>query len=87
VPTNRSVLFWSSATRNAAFRAVDRLGFLAKSRDIVAGTKRLVLPVGKPLSAAPPDTRCHYSAGETKLIGVPGKGYGRSIYLDDHSYQ
>ncbi len=51
LPTNRSVLFWSSDTRNAAFRAMDRLGFLAKSRDIAAGPKVLGLPAGKPLSA------------------------------------
>ena len=32
LPTNRDVLFWSQPQRDAAFRALDRLPVLAKSR-------------------------------------------------------
>ena len=32
MPTNRDLLFWSQSQRDAAFRALDRLPALAKSR-------------------------------------------------------
>ncbi|WP_457322578.1 hypothetical protein, partial [Stenotrophomonas sp. P5_B8] len=38
LPTNRDVLFWSQPQGDAAFRALDRLSVLAKSRVIPAGS-------------------------------------------------
>ena len=37
LPTDRDVLFWSIAQRDAGFRAMDRMPVLAKSRVISAG--------------------------------------------------
>jgi CubicO group peptidase (beta-lactamase class C family) len=49
LPTNRDVLFWSQSQRDAAFRALDRLPVLAKSRVIAAGNAPRPLPAGAPL--------------------------------------
>jgi len=49
VPTNRDLLFWSQAQRDAAFRALDRLPILAKARTVAAGATPSALPVGAPL--------------------------------------
>ena len=49
IPTNRDVLFWSVQQRDAAFRAMDRLPILSKSRIISADQKVYPLPQGKPL--------------------------------------
>ena len=49
LPTNRDVLFWSQAQRDAAFRALDRLPVLAKSRVVPAGGTPMPLPPGPPL--------------------------------------
>lgn len=49
LPTNRDVLFWSQAQRDAAFRALDRLPVLAKSRLVPAGANPMPLPAGPPL--------------------------------------
>ena len=49
LPTNRDLLFWSQAQRDAAFRATDRLPVLAKSRVVAAGNAASVLPPGPPL--------------------------------------
>jgi CubicO group peptidase (beta-lactamase class C family) len=49
VPTNRDLLFWSESQRDAAFRALDRLPFLAKARDVPAGGRPTPLPLGPPL--------------------------------------
>jgi CubicO group peptidase (beta-lactamase class C family) len=49
LPTNSDLLFWSQGQRDAAFRALDRLPFLAKSREVPAGGKPLALPPGPPL--------------------------------------
>jgi CubicO group peptidase (beta-lactamase class C family) len=49
LPTNGDVLTWSQPTRDAAFRAMDRLSFLAKSRVIEPSATPLALPPGKPL--------------------------------------
>jgi CubicO group peptidase (beta-lactamase class C family) len=46
LPTNSDVLFWSQAQRDAAFRALDRLPFLAQSRVVPAGTTPSPLPSG-----------------------------------------
>lgn len=49
MPTNKDLLFWSIPQRDAAFRGMDRLTFLAKSRVVEAGPNVLPLPAGKPL--------------------------------------
>ena len=49
LPTNRDLLFWNQAQRDAAFRALDRLPFLAKSRAVPAGGQPRALPPGPPL--------------------------------------
>ena len=48
-PTNRDLLFWNQPQRDAAFRALDRLPVLAKSRVVPAGGNPLPLPPGPPL--------------------------------------
>ncbi|SCK57322.1 CubicO group peptidase, beta-lactamase class C family [Variovorax sp. HW608] len=50
LPTNRDVLFWSQPERDAAFRALDRLPFLAKARVVPAGGTPSPLPPGPPLA-------------------------------------
>jgi CubicO group peptidase (beta-lactamase class C family) len=52
IPTNRDLLFWSQAQRDAAFRAMDRLPFLAKARQVPAGPAASPLPPGPPLKLA-----------------------------------
>jgi len=52
LPTNRDVLFWSEAQRDAAFRAFDRLPVLARARTVPAGTVPSALPPGPPLELA-----------------------------------
>ena len=49
LPTNRDLLFWSVPQRDAAFRALDRLPVLAKSRVVAAGGNVMPLPPGPPL--------------------------------------
>ena len=49
LPTNRDLLFWSEAQRDAAFRALDRLPILAKARSIPSGNTPRALPPGPPL--------------------------------------
>ena len=49
VPTNTDLLFWSPSQRDAAFRALDRLPVLAKSRVVAAGGTPRPLPPGPPL--------------------------------------
>jgi CubicO group peptidase (beta-lactamase class C family) len=50
LPTDRNVLFWSIAQRDAAFRTMDRLPVLAKANIIDAGDKVYSLPNGAPLT-------------------------------------
>jgi CubicO group peptidase (beta-lactamase class C family) len=54
LPTNRDVLFWTQAQRDATFRALDRLPFLAKARAVPTGVRPLPrpLPPGPPLKLA-----------------------------------
>lgn len=47
--TNANVLAWSRPTRDAAFRAMDRLPILAQATTIPASAHPLPLPIGKPL--------------------------------------
>ncbi len=49
LPTNADVLSWDLAQRDAGFRAMDRLPFLAKSNTVQPSAHPLPLPVGKPL--------------------------------------
>jgi CubicO group peptidase (beta-lactamase class C family) len=49
LPTNTDVLFWSISQRDAAFRAMDRMPILAKSRIISARKDIYPLPKGAPL--------------------------------------
>ena len=49
VPTNRDLLFWTEAQRDAAFRALDRLPILAKSHVVPASAAPSPLPTGAPL--------------------------------------
>jgi CubicO group peptidase (beta-lactamase class C family) len=48
MPTDRNVLFWSIPQRDAAFRAIDRIPLLSKSRIISAGKDVYPLPKGAP---------------------------------------
>jgi len=50
LPTNRDLLFWSKAQRDAGFRALDRLPVLAKSHTVAAGKTPMALPPGPPLN-------------------------------------
>lgn len=49
LPTNRDVLFWSVPQRDAAFRALDRLPFLAKSHVVPSALTPFPLVSGQPL--------------------------------------
>jgi len=49
MPTNRDVLFWSTSQRDAAFRALDRMPMLSKSRIISCDKRIHPLPKGAPL--------------------------------------
>ncbi|HMN73673.1 MAG TPA: serine hydrolase domain-containing protein, partial [Rhodoblastus sp.] len=50
LPTNADVLTWSQPQRDAAFRALDRLPFLAKAREVAPSPTPTPLPPGKPLT-------------------------------------
>ena len=50
MPTTPDVLSWKQDQRDAAFRALDRLPVLAKSRSFAASGTPLPLTVGKPLN-------------------------------------
>jgi CubicO group peptidase (beta-lactamase class C family) len=52
LPTNRDLLFWSQPQRDAAFRALDRVSLLARSRVVAAGETPMPLPPGPPLKLA-----------------------------------
>ena len=49
MPTDRDVLFWSTSQRDAAFRALDRMPILSKSRIISCDRGIHPLPEGPPL--------------------------------------
>lgn len=49
LPTNKDLLFWNQDQRDAAFRALDRLPLLAKTRVVAAGPTPSPLPPGPPL--------------------------------------
>ena len=58
LPTNRDLLFWSQPQRDAAFRALDRLSFLAKWRVVAASDTPSPLPPGPPLNLPAADKMC-----------------------------
>ncbi|RLQ21995.1 class C beta-lactamase-related serine hydrolase [Seongchinamella sediminis] len=49
LPSDRNVLFWSLPQRDAAFRTMDRLPVLARSRVVAAGSGVSPLAAGEPL--------------------------------------
>jgi CubicO group peptidase (beta-lactamase class C family) len=51
-PTNKDLLFWTQPQRDAAFRVLDKLPLLARSRVIAAASTSVPLPVGPPLKLA-----------------------------------
>jgi len=50
MPTDANVLFWNTAQRDAAFRAMDRIPILAKSHIIESGDDVYPLPKGTPIT-------------------------------------
>ena len=48
-PTNRDLLFWNEAQRDAAFRALDRISLLAKWNTAQPSATPRALPAGQPL--------------------------------------
>ncbi len=73
MPTNRDVLFWSDAERNAAFRAMDRLPLLAKTRVIESGDTVYPLPKGKELKIDGVDVYMHAQRTAALVIVQDGK--------------
>ncbi len=49
MPTDDNVLFWSIPQRDAAFRAIDSISAVAKSRVIKSGGNTMQMPEGAPL--------------------------------------
>lgn len=52
LPTNRDLLFWNVAQRDAAFRALDRIPLLARSHRVQPSANPRPLPPGPPLPLA-----------------------------------
>ena len=72
-PTDRDVLFWKQSQRDAAFRALDRLPFLAKHRVIPAGPSPSALPPGPPL-ALPIDVDAYMQGQRSAALLILHKG-------------
>jgi CubicO group peptidase (beta-lactamase class C family) len=75
-PTNTDILFWSTSQRDAAFRALDRLPFLAKHRVVPAGGTPSVLPPGPPL-ALPLDIDAYMQGQRSAALMVLHNGQVR----------
>lgn len=75
-PTNTDLLFWSTSQRDAAFRALDRLPFLAKHRVVPAGDKPSALPPGAPL-ALPLDIDAYMQGQRSAALMVLHNGQVR----------
>ncbi len=73
LPTNADVLFWSQAQRDAAFRALDRLPFLARARPISNGSSVHPLPPGEPISL-PVDIAAYMASQRTAALLVVHDG-------------
>ncbi|TNF52541.1 MAG: class C beta-lactamase-related serine hydrolase [Burkholderiales bacterium] len=75
-PTDRDVLFWKQSQRDAAFRALDRLPFLAKHRVIPASPSPSALPPGPPL-ALPIDVDAYMQGQRSAALLILHKGQVR----------
>ena len=75
-PTNTDILFWHTSQRDAAFRALDRLPFLAKHRVVPAGGTPSVLPPGPPL-ALPLDIDAYMQGQRSAALMVLHNGQVR----------
>ena len=75
-PTNTDLLFWSTSQRDAAFRALDRLPFLAKHRVVPAGDTSSALPPGAPL-ALPLDIDAYMQGQRSAALMVLHNGQVR----------
>jgi len=75
-PTNTDLLFWSTSQRDAAFRALDRLPFLAKHRVVPAGNTPSALPPGPPL-ALPLDVDAYMQGQRSAAVMVLHNGQVR----------
>ncbi|WP_439114466.1 serine hydrolase domain-containing protein [Hydrogenophaga sp.] len=75
-PTDRDVLFWKQPQRDAAFRALDRLPFLAKHRVVPAGGTPSPLPPGPPL-ALPLDVDAYMQGQRSAALMVLHNGQVR----------
>lgn len=73
IPTNRDVLFWSVPQRDATFRAMDRLPFLAESNVIASGDAVSPLPKGPPLTIAGIDAYMQQQRSAALVIVHDGK--------------
>jgi CubicO group peptidase (beta-lactamase class C family) len=73
IPTNRDLLFWSQAQRDAAFRAMDRLPFLARARSVPAGPAASPLPPGPPL-ALPLDVAAYMASQRSAALLIVHDG-------------
>lgn len=80
LPTARDVLFWSVPQRDAAFRAMDRLTFLVKSRTIDSGNTIYPLPEGIPLDAGT-DIDAYMKDQRTAALVIVHNGKIRLSYL------
>jgi len=76
LPTNSDVLFWKQSQRDAAFRAFDRLTFLAKHRVVAAGNAPSALPPGPPL-AVPLDVNAYMEGQRSAALMVLHNGQVR----------
>jgi len=73
LPTNTDVLFWSVSQRDAAFRALDRIPILSKSRIISGGNKIYSLPKGAPLAIGT-DVDAYMQDQRTAALVIVHKG-------------
>lgn len=73
LPTDTDILFWSQRQRDAAFRALDRLPFLAKARAIPAGQAVRPLPPGLAL-ALPVDVDAYMAAQRSAGLVIVHEG-------------
>ena len=73
LPTNRDVLFWSQAQRDAAFRALDRIPLLAKAHTVPASSQPSPLPEGKPLQL-PLDVQAYMAGQRSAALLVVHQG-------------
>ena len=73
LPTNRDILFWSQAQRDAAFRALDRIPLVAKVHTVPASSQPLPLPTGQPLQL-PLDVQAYMDGQRSAALLVVHQG-------------